>query len=172
MSGALSVREKVALDRFKGAKGPQYAYGIYWAARQAKALGLSEMCVIEFGVATGYGLITMENIAREVAGDIGLAIKVYGFDMKGLPKPKDYRDLPYAWQEGFYKMDEEKLRARLNDAELVLGNVEETVPLFFDRKKIEPIGFISIDIDYYSSTKAALQILISRDFNRYLPRTI
>ncbi len=34
-----------------------------------------------------------------------------------------------------------------------------------------PIGFISFDLDYYSSTLAALQIMEGCDWNRWLPRT-
>jgi hypothetical protein len=147
-----------------------YAYGVYYAARQAKALGLNGISVIEFGVAGGNGLLYLEQIAREVSGECGLEIEVFGFDTgEGMPEPIDFRDLPYIWQPGFFKMDVVELRKRLTSAELILGMIEETVVGFMGRRKPQPIGFISFDMDYYSATKSALQVFDS-DSNHYLPR--
>lgn len=85
---------------------PQYAYGTFHAARQAKLLGLPGISVTEFGVATGDGLIALETIAREVSEYFGIQISVQGFDSgEGMPSPTDYRDLPHVWSKGFYKMD-------------------------------------------------------------------
>jgi len=169
-----SMEEKLRKGLVKDGKTPQYTYGIYWAAVQAKRLGFCNMSSIEFGVGGGRGLIDMERIAYEVASETGVNIKVYGFDLKeGLPKPLDYRDLPYVWREGFFKMDEPKLKSRLKGAELILGDVLETVPEFLNSSKIvTPIGFVSFDLDYYCSTKAALQILKSNDYEKYLPRIL
>ena len=45
---------------------------------------------------------------------IKIANDIYGFDLgTGLPKPKDYRALPYHWREGFFSMDEQNLRSKL-----------------------------------------------------------
>lgn len=71
-----------------------------------------------------------------------------------MPEPEDYRDLPYYWSSGFYKMDVEKLKSRLKRAQLMLGDVSETVP----KLQCPPIGFISFDLDYYSSTKRAFRV--------------
>lgn len=149
---------------------PHYAYGIYQAAMQAKALGLPAISVIEFGVAGGSGLVAMERLSKEVSIETGVRVQVYGFDSGGgLPPPKDYRDLPYVWQSGDYVMDEQKLRAVLTDAELVLGDVSDTVREFVQRKDLAPIGFIAFDLDYYSSTKQAFDLLL-HNYNLYLPR--
>lgn len=51
-----------------------------------------------------------------------------------------------------------KLRARLLKADLRLGLVEETVPRFISGAPA-PIAFVSIDVDYYSSTLGALGVL-------------
>ena len=83
--------------------------------------------------------------------------------------PADYRDLPYAWKSGQFKMDVERLRTRLSTARLIIGDVRDTVSEFRDRKDIAPIGFISFDLDYYSSTAHALKIL-ERGYNHILPR--
>jgi len=140
-----------------GAK-PMYQFGVYSAASLAKALGLPGISVIEFGVAGGRGLLAMEKTAEEVERHFGVAIDVFGFDSGGgMPAPTDYRDLPYVWEQGFYLMDVERLRARLKRAYLILGDVGETVSAFLPNLKY-PIGFVAFDLDYYSSTKKAFGI--------------
>ncbi len=137
---------------------PMYRFGIYSAAALAKRLGLSGISVIEFGVAGGKGLLAMEKAAEEVERHFGVSIDVFGFDTgAGLPAPTDYRDLPYEWNQGFYRMDVEGLRARLKKARLILGDVAETVSDFLSKLKY-PIGFVAFDLDYYSSTKRAFGI--------------
>jgi hypothetical protein len=149
---------------------PAYAYGMYQAALLARRLGIARVTTIEFGVAGGSGLLAMEEIAHEVEAELGVEFEIYGFDRgKGLPKPTDYRDLPYVYKEGHYEMDEAKLRSRLRRARLVLGDVVETVPTFFARYAAAPVGFVSIDLDFYSSAAAALG-LFDADHDNLLPR--
>ena len=134
----------------------QYAYGTFHAARQAKLLGLDGISVIEFGVGGGDGLLALERIASEVAHYFGIRVSVLGFDTgEGLPNATDYRDQPYVWGKGFYRMDEAKLRGKLrSDTQLVIGNVRETIQNL--SHMVNPIGFAAFDMDYYSSTKHAL----------------
>lgn len=139
---------------------PNYAYIVYQAADLARRLGLPRISVLEFGVAGGRGLLNLEHHARAVSALTSVQIDVYGFDTGlGLPPPKDYRDLPYVWQESNFKMDQEALKKRLTTAKLVLGLVEDTVSTFVEKFSPAPIGAISFDLDYYSSTVDALQIL-------------
>jgi hypothetical protein len=162
-----SFEERVAYDAFTR---PAYAYGISRAAHQAKHLGIPRISVAEFGVAGGNGLVAMEEIAAEVSQAVGVGIEVYGFDHGvGLPPPTDYRDLPYAWQVGQFHMDESALRSRLKYAKLVLGDVRQTLEPFLERNDLAPIGFVSFDLDYYSSTVSALG-LFNGPPNRLLPR--
>ena len=85
-----------------------YAYICYNAAKLARQLGYDRISVIEYGVARGRGLLILEEYAVEIKKLLNIQIDIYGFDSgKGLPKPKDYRDEPYKWSEGFYKMDKE-----------------------------------------------------------------
>ena len=138
---------------------PAYAYGIYQAANLARGLGLPGVTAIEFGVAGGNGLLSMERIAGEVGRHFGVDVAVFGFDTgTGMPAPRDYRDLPHVWEQGFYRMEADKLRARLRTARLVLGDVAETIPDFLGTARLPPIGFIAFDLDYYSSTKSAFRI--------------
>lgn len=135
-----------------------FAYGLHSASYLANRLGLKEITAIEFGVANGLGLAALENHARLIGPRFGVKISVVGFDAgSGMPMPLDYRDLPHVWASGYYKMDEEAVRAKLTEAELILGPVVETVPQYLERLNA-PVGFISFDLDYYSSTKAAFQI--------------
>lgn len=158
--------------KFDAIQRAPYAYGIYKAALQAKSLNIPRITAIEFGVAGGNGLLAMEHIADEIERELGVTVSIYGFDIvEGLPMPRDYRDLPYAWSEGSYKMDESSLRARLRRSTLILGDVRDTVPEFFDKNHSPPIGFISFDLDYYSSTKEALRIF-EHQTQQYLPRVL
>src|SRR5439155_5975769 len=72
--------------------------------------------------------------------------------------------------QGDFKMDEAALRASLPErASLHIGPLKETIPRFMASQPADaPIGFVSLDVDYYSSTVQALQIF---DFGAksYLP---
>lgn len=147
-------------------KRPVYAFGIYSAAIQAQLLGYESISVIEFGVAGGAGLVIMESLARRIGAYFGVTIEAHGFDSGvGLPKPVDHRDHPYLWREGDYQMDKDQLSSRLAGAHLWLGPVAETLPRFTG----SPVGFVSFDLDYYSSTVDALQLFNMNPGTR-LPR--
>lgn len=151
---------------------PNYAHLVYNAATLAARLGEPRVSILEFGVAGGAGLLALEYHAQEVEKIFPVKIEVYGFDTgAGLPDPKDYRDLPYVWKPGFFKMDVPALEARLQRAKLVLGNVSDTVPAFFERYNPAPIGAVAHDMDFYSSTSVALQIF-EGDEKRMLPRIL
>jgi hypothetical protein len=138
---------------------PNYAYILLRAADLANRLGIPAISALEFGVAGGNGLIAMQAHAETIGKLTGVEIKVYGFDTGGgLPPPQGYRDLPYIWQEAHFKMDEAALRQRLGKAELVLGLVEDTVANFATTHNPPPVGAISFDLDYYSSSVAAFGI--------------
>ena len=140
---------------------PHYLSGILAAADLAKSSGIDSIYVVEFGVARGNGLLAMQNYARMVERETGVKIKVAGFDTgSGLPQTKgDYRDHPDKWMQGDYPMDEEWFRARLlPSTELILGDVRHTVPEFVGRQDC-PVGFLAMDLDLYSSTMQALEIL-------------
>src|SRR5260370_14508764 len=153
-----------AMDR------PDYAYGTYQAARQARAVGLRGITVIEMGVAGGLGLLALERHARTIQEQVGRGVAVLGFDLgPGLPQPRVSREMPYVWRSGSFAMDGEQLRGRLQTAEIVVGDVAETVPQFLTRRELPPVGFVAFDLDYYSSTAAALALL-SADAPSLLPR--
>jgi hypothetical protein len=149
---------------------PHYGYIVYNAARLAHKLKLPRISVLEFGVAGGRGLLNLEYHVREVERLIPVKIDIYGFDTgEGLPRPLDYRDLPYHWKEGFFKMDVPALRAKLTTAKLVLGDIADTAGSFFRDHDPAPIGAVIHDFDFYSSTAAALK-MFDADEKYFLPR--
>jgi hypothetical protein len=138
---------------------PHYAHSVWQAASLAKRLNVPRISVIEFGVAEGHGLLSLEQHAAATSAAIGVGVDVYGFDTgHGLPAPIDFRDLPYHWQPGFFDMDEAALRGRIKNATLIIGDIHETLPSFVDTYKPAPIGAVVQDLDLYSSTKVALTL--------------
>jgi hypothetical protein len=148
---------------------PHFVWGLLHAANLAKSLSIDRISAIEFGVAGGNGLLSLEETAGAVGKMIDIEIDVYGFDTgMGLPKPNDYRDLPNLYRESAFKMDEKKLRGRLKKAQLLLGPVESTVGPFAATVPA-PVGFVSFDLDYYTSTMHAFK-LFDASASRLLPR--
>src|SRR5882724_5767152 len=142
---------------------PHYLFGVLYAAEQAKREGRPAVSVIEFGVAEGYGLLTLQKHAATVEHDTGIEIHVYGFDRgQGLPQGTgDYRDHSDFWTAGDYPMDEPALRRQLAArTTLVIGDVSTTA---MTQAFAGPIGFAAVDLDLYSSTADALTILLRKD---------
>jgi hypothetical protein len=152
----------------------EYAFGVLNSARQAKNLGYEKITVIEFGVAGGNGLVSLEKVAEQVAKYLGIEIQVLGFGTGlGMPTPIDFRDVPYMWESGFYRMDVDYLRSKLRFAEIILGNLKEvskSAEIYL--KKDSPIGFCAFDLDYYSSTKVALDGFLKINYEFHLPRVL
>src|SRR5215510_6821196 len=127
--------EYSAIDR------PHYGYCMLQAAKLAARLGHKRVSVIEFGVAGGNGLLNLEMHAVKVKEATGVEVQIFGFDTgKGLPPPTDYRDLPYHWKAGFFAMNVSKLQAQLKTAQLVIGDVADTVASFAQKYSPAPIG--------------------------------
>lgn len=151
------------------------AFCMLRAAKRAKELGFSGFTAIEFGVANGAGLLNMAAIAAEVTKATGIAVELVGFDSgKGMPEPQDYRDHPDMYGPGDFPMqDFDSLRKRLPPAsKLIIGDVAETVPAFLSTLRPKcPIGYVVLDVDYYSSSVECLKIL-DGEASQYLPETL
>ena len=138
---------------------PHYVWGLLQAAALGKTLGHTAVTALELGVAGGRGLMAMEAAADEVSDCVGVGVIVYGLDTgAGLPPSRDPRDLPNLYAAGEYRMDEAALRARLHQARLVIGPIRETASQVLAGLSA-PIGFISCDVDLYSSTVDSFPIL-------------
>jgi len=166
-----SYRAKVAFDLVVRQWN---AYGVLKAADHARELGINRVSVLEFGVAAGAGLMNLAEIAGRVTSVTGVQFSLYGFDTgQGMPAPADYRDHPDLYQQGECGMDVVALRNALPaNAQLVLGDLSETVGPFINAlSPREPIGYVSVDVDYYSSTASALRLLTASP-EKYLPVTV
>lgn len=153
----------------------QNAFGLVKAAQFAKELGIESITAIEFGVAAGAGLLNICEIAKNITKETGVKFKIYGFDTgAGMPPPRDYRDQPEIFKEGHFPMVDRKklLQALPENAQLIIGNITETVPEFIKTlSKESPVGFISVDVDYYWSAKECLTVLLGEP-EKYLPMTV
>lgn len=159
-------------DLLRTSSFPQYAYGIMQAAFLAQQLGIGRIAVAELGVAGGNGLLEMERLSEAIGKKHGLEIVTVGFDRgSGMPPPLDHRDMPHIWRSGFFTMNESILRDRLSYADLRIGEIEETGKDYLAREQ-PPLGFVSFDLDYYSSTVKAMDVLLCSTPERYLPRLI
>jgi len=149
---------------------PAHAYCMWHAAKLAQKLGYREISVAEFGVAGGVTLMIVERYAREIEKSLGVRIKVYGFDTGGgLPPLEGAEDLPYWFRPAQYQMDVERLKRRLDRAELIIGNVRDTVIDCFTKAGRPPLAAIFNDLDLFSSSRDALRIL-DADSRNLLPR--
>ncbi len=165
-----SFRSKVAFDLILR---HHHAYGILSVADQAKEVGIDRVTLVEFGVATGAGILNMAKVAKQVTRVTGVQFDIYGFDTgRGMPEPRSVRDHPELYQAGDFAMDVDRLRAAVPaNVKLVLGDLASTVPEF--TKELDgsaPIGFVSLDVDFYYSSVDALQVLAGPP-ECYLPRT-
>ena len=59
---------------------PDYLYGMLRAADVAKYFGKQCVTVIEFGVASGAGLLNMADLAPVVEKETGIGLRIVGFD--------------------------------------------------------------------------------------------
>jgi hypothetical protein len=162
------LRAKVAFDLVVRR---QHAYGLLKAADDARARGHRRVTVVELGVASGTGLLNLCELAARVTKETGVEFLLAGFDTgEGMPPPADYRDHPELYKEGWFPMDREALAGSLPDnAEVHFGPVGETIRPFVDRLGPEaPLGFTTLDVDFYSSSKDALRLFEGRP-DAYLP---
>jgi hypothetical protein len=170
----LALKYRAAKATKEGA-GLRLEYAIMATIASAEALAMQArtMTILEFGVYKGDGLLALVDICRQITDHCGLKFRLYGFDSgTGLPRPRDHRDHPEIWREGdFIDVDYVALAKQLPPwASLEIGAFTKTVPAFC-REKLQldqPLGFVSIDSDLYSSASVALQ-LFECDANLLLP---
>jgi len=149
----------------------QHAYGILFGTEKAIKDGYKKLTIIEFGVANGAGLINISKICKKLNKIYGVEYKIYGFDTGvGMPDPLDFRDHPELYKAGDFPMDQKNLNKILPiNCKMIIGDVKTTVPEFVNSDFLleSPIGFVCIDVDYYSSSRDALRILLA-DPKKYL----
>jgi hypothetical protein len=164
-----SYRTKILFDLIPR---QHYAYGVLRAAELAANSGLKAVTIVEFGVAEGTGLMNLCRISHKVSTTTGIGFEIVGFDSGvGMPPPQDYRDHPDLYQEGDFRMiDRDRLKKALpSNARIIFGQLKDTVPPFTESLNPTcPLGFVVLDVDYYSSATIALELLSHPDPTRYL----
>lgn len=150
-----------------------YALSLAHGILQAQQCGYNKLTAIEFGVGEGGGFRSLVHCAGYFRDQFGIEIEVYGFDnATGLPAPQGYKDHPELWAQGAFRLPNvDQLRSELPPwAHLVIGDIADTVPEFtktFEQNDSK-IGFISVDVDFYTSTAATLKVLDMPPLN-YVP---
>lgn len=138
-----------------------YAFGIKEAFSIAKAEKATKIYLVEFGVAAGAGLFSMAHIASRLSARYQVDYEVIGFDTgEGMPKAVDYRDHPEKYREGDFppaNLTPDKLPKKTR---IYYGDVAREVKKFAAAIEEEngQVGFIAIDVDYYSSTVKCLEL--------------
>ncbi len=139
-----------------------YSVPILMGAMEAVCCGHNRLTAVEMGVASGGGLLSLCKAAAYFRKEFGVDIRVIGFDnATGLPPPLDFRDHPELWGRGEFLMpDVDALRAQLPDfASLIIGDIADTVDSVRDKLVSHPLGFMSVDVDFYTSTISCLRML-------------
>lgn len=160
---------------------PWYHLGLTEACFEASRLGVKSIYALEFGVAGGKGLHHLVKAASALEKRFPVKVHVLGFDSgTGMPRPIDHRDAPHLWNFGDFPMDREVLKTKLKGrAQVLLGMVADSIKLFDSRSvdlsrgsegNVEilfpemgidtkiPVGFVAFDLDYWSSTRDALNV--------------
>lgn len=149
------------MDDPVAARRPHYIWGTLQGIALGKVLGIDRLSVIEVGVAGGAGLLALERVVELCEELVSVKIEIYGFDTgAGMPKPKDYRDMPYKWSEGYYPCDMTELSNRLRRSELRVGLLKDTMPAFVAQRHA-PVAFVGFDVCMYSATRDALLVFES-----------
>jgi hypothetical protein len=154
-----------------------YAFGLHKAfellAAERGRIPQSRLVLIEFGVASGAGLLNICKISESLSKHYKIDYLVVGFDTgSGMPPPVDYRDHPEKYLDGdFEPHDTEKLlRSLPPNASIKYGPIAETVgALASSLTERDVIGFVSIDVDYWSSAKDCMKLFDDSRLN-FLPR--
>jgi hypothetical protein len=150
-----------------------YAFGLKTAFNEAKSVGIKKIVIIEFGVASGAGLFNLASIAERLSTEAEVDYEVVGFDTgEGMPRPKDYRDHPEKYGHGDFPPLGLKSEHLPKKTRLIIGDIASSLPEYEKQLGIDSrIAFISIDVDYYSSTNDCLSICFGQQF-LYLPKVV
>jgi predicted O-methyltransferase YrrM len=123
---------------------------VFWETQDTLRFALGEIkgpgLALEFGVATG---TTLTIIADTVSRDR----TVVGFDV--------FTGLPETWRTGFAEGEFAQEPPDVPGATVVAGLFEDTLPGFLAQSD-EPIAFMHMDADLYSSSKTVLDLTADR----------
>ncbi len=138
---------RFVIDHMRTAENFETDYDLHaWAATQVDPDLVSQGLILEFGVATGRTLNQFGQLFPKKT--------VYGFDgFEGLPEAWDWR-----FRAGHFQQQLPRVR---DNCELVVGWFDKTLPSFV-KEHTDPVAFLHIDCDLYSSTVTVLDLLKGR----------
>lgn len=151
---------------------PEYCFGVKDAFETAKKERAEKILLFEFGVASGRGFFKICEIANTLSKKYGIDYQVIGFDTgEGLPKIKDYRDHPEKYRIGDYPSMGLKKATLPKKSKIYFGEIKDTIKDFAKESEFNKgkIGFISIDVDLYTSTVDTLDIF-KLEASKYLSK--
>ena len=148
---------------------PHYESLMFEASKNAIRLGLTEINIIELGVAGGNGIKSLLKYKKKIEKVINIKINILGFDSgSGLPKTDKKEDLPFFWKQGDYTNQNIKdLEKNDQSIKIYEGNISLTLENFISENKIK-IALILFDMDLYSSTKIFLDKIPELSRNKLL----
>ena len=85
------------------------------------------------------------------------------------PNPATFVTCLTPGKRAIIRMDQKSLQRRLQRAHLILGDVRQTIQTFYQCYMPAPLGAVMFDLNLYSSTKSALEVLTA-PVNQLLPR--
>ena len=150
-----------------------YAFGLKDAFEISIAEECSKVIIIEFGVSSGAGLYNLAYIADKLSSIYAVDYQIIGFDSgEGMPKPIDYRDHPEKFRTGDYPPLNLDINNLPKKTKVYYGDISDTlVKLDSELSEDSKIGFVSIDVDYYSSTEKCLKVF-KKNHSSYLSKTV
>jgi hypothetical protein len=173
----LRVMLRKRIEIYANAYNPNYSlqnWFYYWLHFQNFSYAKDyspKNCYYEFGTAAGGTLLSFIAASQRFSKDYDFdikKIKIVLFDsFQGLPEIKVKEDDHYEWSKGAFAYSRdyiEKLIVKhnfpLENVTFVEGFYEDTLnEATFQKIKNNPPSIVTLDVDYYSSTKIALDFL-------------
>jgi hypothetical protein len=127
----------------------------------------------EFGIGPGRTMMRYIKALKlhcRLTGVDPYSYRIFGFDsFEGLPPKRSWRDDLAGWREGQFRITQEQTAARIGaELELARGSVRLIKGFFEDALTAElarelspyPPSIVTIDVDYYTSTRTVLDWLL------------
>lgn len=146
----------------------------YWLVAQNSEVRRSftpHNCYYEFGVGWGGTMLSFIRAAQRAAQAGALRIedvKIVGFDsFEGLPDKASAADDHPEWRRGSFAHSEDFIRSQLAATGFPMANVRlvkgffeaSLTPALAEELRAPPPSIVTVDVDYYSSTVAALDFV-------------
>lgn len=151
---------------------PEYEILIDYYLSKEENKNLDHISIIEFGVASGNSLKYLEDLKIKFEKRYNVEIRLFGFDtFEGMPKTENIYDQSYDWNKGDYSSDYNKVLSKVKSANLIKGDIKNTVTYeLFESLKISNILIVIFDLDYFSSTNSSFKIFENSFSSFMMPR--